>query len=182
MSQLKQKASVLLRKSLRGALSTFFLCPIDNKLVFIDSMFGKAVSDNAKYYIKYVTEHDKSNLKFIWGIEDGVSHEPMDRVTFIKYKSPKWFYYHSIAKVVLYSHHLYNYMPLRKGQYNILMWHAGGAYKRIGAGTASNSETERRLHKLRNSYINDPSVVFLSSSDYFTKYNIKEVYGFTCRI
>ena len=182
MSQLKQKASVLLRKSLRGALSTFFLCPIDNKLVFIDSMFGKAVSDNAKYYIKYVTEHDKSNLKFIWGIEDGVSHEPMDRVTFIKYKSPKWFYYHSIAKVVLYSHHLYNYMPLRKGQYNILMWHAGGAYKRIGAGTASNSETERRLHKLRNSYINDPSVVFLSSSDYFTKYNIKEVYGFTGRI
>ena len=182
MNLLKQKASVLLRKTIRGGLRTFFAFPIDDRLVFIDSMFGKAVSDNAKYYVKYAAENDKSDLRFIWGIEDGVPHEPMDRVTFIRYKSPKWFYYHSIAKVVLYSHHLYNYMPLRKGQYNVLMWHAGGAYKRIGAGTASNSDTERRLHKLRNTYINDPGVVFLSSSDYFTRYNIKEVYGFTGRV
>ena len=182
MSEIKQKASVMLRKSIRGLLSTFFLFPMDDKLVFIDSMFGRAVSDSAKYYIEYVIANDRSDTRYIWGLKDGVPHEPMERVTFIKYKSPKWFYYHAIAKVVLQSHHLYNYMPFRKGQYNVLFWHAGGAYKRIGASVASNNEKQKRLHELRNSYINDPSVIFLSSSDYFTKYNIEEVYHFTGRI
>ena len=182
MSEIKQKASVMLRKSIRGLLSTFFLFPMDDKLVFIDSMFGKAVSDSAKYYIEYVIANDRSDTRYIWGLKDGVPHEPMERVTFIKYKSPKWFYYHAIAKVVLQSHHLYNYMPFRKGQYNVLFWHAGGAYKRIGAGVAGNSEKDRRLHEYRNRYINQPGVIFLSSSELFTKYNIREVYRFTGRI
>ena len=68
MSEIKQKASVMLRKSIRGLLSTFFLFPMDDKLVFIDSMFGKAVSDSAKYYIEYVIANDRSDTRYIWGL------------------------------------------------------------------------------------------------------------------
>ncbi len=174
--------SVLIRETLRLLFRIFFLFPLKKDTVLVDSMFGKGVSDNAGAYVRQQAGQGKPGRKIIWGLQDPGAQPEIPGVRFVKYGSVKWFYYHSTAKVILYSHHLYNYLPMRKGQYHVMMWHAGGAYKRIGAGVAGNSEKDRRLHEYRNRYINEPGVIFLSSSELFTKYNIREVYRFTGRI
>lgn len=168
---------LLSRIVIRGILKILFIFPIKKDVVLIDSMFGKGVSDNAKYYLQYADNFD-DNLKYVWAVRDIRKYKKASnsKVRFIKYQSVLWFYYHAVAGIVLYSHYLYNYLPLRKYQKSIIMWHAGGAYKRIGSSSSSNSRGKVLLHKYRNRYINDSSVVFLSSSDLFTKYNIEEVY------
>ena len=141
------------------------------------------MTDNGKYYLEYALQKGaEDGTRYVWGLRKPKEEPERDRVRYVKYKGAAWFWYHARAKTILYSHHLYNYLPLRKGQNNIFMWHAGGAYKRIGQNVAGNTEKERQLHRYRNTVINHEGNIFLSSSEGFTKYNILETYGFTGRI
>ena len=176
------KIALIVRNSIKVVMRLLFVFPIKKNTVLIDSMFGKGISDNAKYYINYINSIDDKNIRYVWGLVNPKGQPAVNNVRFIRYKSVLWFYYRATAKVILYSHHLYNYLPIRKGQYNVLMWHAGGAYKRIGINVAANTTKEIELHRYRNRYINAPQNIFISSSDYFTKYNIEEVYSFKGRI
>ncbi len=179
MSTVKYLARIIIRFMVR----CLFIFPINNKVILIDSMFGKGVSDNAKYFLQYALEQtDADRYRYIWAVNHPKEYTSTDVLRYIKYGSLIWYYYHAIAKIKIYSHYIYNYIPIRDRQYNIIMWHAGGAYKRIGASSSSASDAEKKLHAFRNEYINNPMVIFLSSSVVFTQYNIKEVYGFTGRI
>lgn len=182
MEGIRNTLSIRIRRGLQMILRVWYVFPMDRKTVLIDSMWGKNDADNAGYYLRYVAKQGGDGLRYIWGLQHPGTQEGIPGVRFIRYKSPKWFYFYARAGVILYSHHLYNYLPIRKGQHHILMWHAGGAYKRIGQGVAGNSSTDAALHRYRNRRINSPGIIFLSSSEAFTRYNIREVYDFRGRI
>ncbi len=176
---IKAYLNIGVRYILKFVLRIFFIFPIQKETIMFDSFFGKAYSDNAKYICEYICEHYPGKYKLIWGFKNPDNYGDICGLIPIKYRSLKWFYYHAVAKTVIYSHHVYNYLPIRKNQISIMTWHAGGAYKRIGEKVASNSRTNQMLHRFRNSYINQAVDIFVSSSDIFTKYNINEVYSYT---
>lgn len=181
MDRIRETISLAIRGLLRLVMRVWFVFPVRKNRVLVDSMWGKSLRDNAGYWMDWAREHGDGSLEVIWGVLDP-KKQAVPGAKMVRYRSVKWFYFRATAKVILYSHHLYNYLPLRKGQYHVMMWHAGGAYKRIGAGVKGNTETDRKLHEDRNRRINDPRVVFLSSSGTYTRFNIQEVYGFRGRI
>lgn len=168
---------IYIRKVISIILRIFFMFPISKNMIFFDSMFGKAYSDNGKYVTEYIKKHYPGEYRLVWGFVNP-SDVDVDEIVKVKYKSAKWFYFRFTAKVVIISHHIYNYMPIRKGQYCIMTWHAGGAYKRIGVSVKSNTAEEIKLHEYRNTYINKAVDCFVSSSEIFTRFNIKEVYAY----
>lgn len=175
---IKIYVEVILRQTIKMLVSVFKIFPIKENVILIDSMFGKSYSDNAKYIAEYLNVHYSGKYTMIWGFINPSEHGHISGVKAIKYRSLTWFYYHMVSKVVIYSHHIYNFLPYRKKQISIMTWHAGGAYKRIGTAVLSNTEKESKLHELRNKHINKIVTYFVSSSYIFTKYNIEEVYDY----
>ncbi len=175
---IKAYLNIGLRCILKMILKIFHIFPIQKETIMFDSFFGKNYADNAKYIFEYICTHYPRKYKLVWGFKNPEDYKEIQGLTPVKYWSLKWFYYHAVAKTVIYSHHIYNYLPIRKNQISIMTWHAGGAYKRIGENVVSNSRTNQMLHRFRNNYINKAVDLFVSSSDIFTKYNIKEVYSY----
>lgn len=176
---IKAYLNIGLRYILKLVLMIYHIFPIQKETIMFDSFFGKNYSDNAKYIFEYICSYYPGKYKLVWGFKNPDDYKGIRGLTPVKYRSLKWFYYHAVAKVVIYSHHIYNYLPIRKNQISIMTWHAGGAYKRIGENVVSNNRTNQMLHRFRNSYINKAVDLFVSSSEIFTKYNIDEVYSYT---
>lgn len=169
---------IAIRYIIKSMLKFLHVFPIQKNTIMFDSFFGQGYSDNAKYIYEYINNNYQGKYKLVWGLKCPEEYRALPGITPIKYQSFLWFYYHAVSKVVIYSHHVYNYMPIRKAQVSVMTWHAGGAYKRIGEKVVSNSKSNQMLHRLRNSYINKVVDIFVSSSEIFTKYNIEEVYSY----
>ncbi len=169
---------IAIRYIIKSMLKFLHVFPIQKNTIMFDSFFGQGYSDNAKYIYEYINNNYQGKYKLVWGFKCPEEYRALPGITPIKYQSFLWFYYHAVSKVVIYSHHVYNYMPIRKAQVSVMTWHAGGAYKRIGEKVVSNSKSNQMLHRLRNSYINKVVDIFVSSSEIFTKYNIEEVYSY----
>ena len=175
---IKAYISVIIRCLLKFILRILYIFPIQKETIMFDSFFGKNYSDNAKYIYEYINKNYPGKYKMVWGFRNPEQYKGFQGLIPIKYRSFKWFYYHAVSRTVIYSHHIYNYLPVRKNQISIMTWHAGGAYKRIGEGVASNTKMNQVLHRFRNGYINRAVDVFVSSSEIFTKFNIREVYSY----
>ena len=170
---------ILERMGIRLFARLFFLIPIKKNRILFEAFQGKRYAGNPRFISEYLEEHYPGQYELVWSFMD-VKDCPKDRkIRPVRIKSVRWFYYQATAKVVVSNFYPITVTPLRKNQYFIETWHAGGAYKRIGESVIGTSKGMRLLQKWSRDLEKKKISVFLSSSELFTRYNIVEAHDYT---
>lgn len=171
MDNLKIAIYVIIRTCMR----IFCIFPVKRNRIFFESYAGRSYSCNPKYLCEYIMAHDQGKYQLVWAFRQPKQAEAPARVKKIKKNSIRYFYYHMTSKVIVTNMTDAVYIPLRKSQRSINTWHAGGAYKKVGL---SYDKIQSKVSRWQNRSVCKETSYYLSSSDTFTKYNIKEAYGY----
>ncbi len=151
-----------------------FLFPVHKRRIFFSSYMGENITGNPKCIYDYLRTHYHDKLEYIWTYNGSPQDTDFDgEVKIVKEFSLKWFYYRATSHVVVDNCNPTFIVPRRSQQLIIQTWHAGGAYKKVG-GAASNIRFEKWVLYTTMSVSN----LFVSSSEEFTKKNIKEGYHY----
>jgi CDP-glycerol glycerophosphotransferase len=180
MGNLKDKLHIAIRKAVRRAVSCLFLLPMKKNRILMDSLEGRGYTDNPKYISEYLIKHYPGKFEIIWAFRHPEDYADIPGIRAIRYKSPAWLLAYVTSGTVIFNYNAQVYIPKRHGQLVVDTWHAGGAYKRTGLG---GPDSVSELSRWRNYEMPTKQIsVYLTSSDVFTKYNIKEAYAFKGKI
>ena len=167
----KERIKTLQIKIIRTFIRTLYFLPLKKNRIVFFSFRGNQYSCNPKSISEYVQVCYPGKYEIIWAFNNPKKYKYLERrgVRVVKYKSLKRILLQTTAKYSINNTGSYSWIPLRKGQYHINTWHAGGAYKRLQHD--SNADYNRRLTAEETS-------LMISSCKLFTKYNIREQFTF----
>lgn len=172
---LKDELNILIRKVVRSAFHVFYILPIKKNRILFESYYGKAYSCNPKYISEYLYNADKSKYELIWIFIEPEKYENIEGIKAVKRNSFGHFFYRFTTKIIISNMTDEVYFPKRKQQVVINTWHAGGAYKRVGL---SYEPTHSKATEWQDNILRNETSYYLSSSELFTKYNIREAYNY----
>jgi CDP-glycerol glycerophosphotransferase (TagB/SpsB family) len=127
-----------------------YLIPKKKNLIVFGGSRGKHIADNASYLFNYMKQVEKRyHVKVIWLTKDKLLENRYEKIYYIY--SLKGFYYLTISKAAVISHHLDDLIPnLLGGKIIFQVWH-GVPLKKIGYladGWNERSEIQNTLIKL----------------------------------
>lgn len=169
----KDKIKTLKIILVRCLIRLFYIFPINKKRVVFFSYYGKQYSCNPKAISDYLLTNNKGNYEIIWAFtnpEDYLFLEKKD-IKIVKYQSLKHIFLQATAKYTINNCGAFSWIPLRKNQFHINTWHAGGAYKRLTTGTSFN----RHLTAKETTHM-------ISGCKLFTKYNIMDCFDYKGKV
>ena len=166
-------------KLFRLGMRVFCIFSINSRRILFESYKGRSYSCNPKYICEYLNEYHTGKYELVWVFNEPDLYKDLPNIRVIKKNSLKYFYYHMTSRVIIVNMTDAVYIPRRKKQTVINTWHAGGAYKRVGL---SYETIQTPLMKWQNKMAGMETSWYISSSDYFTKYNIKEAYNYNGKI
>lgn len=110
-----------------------YIIPIKENRIFAHSFGGKQYSCNPRAFTEYVLEHYPSRYEIIWAFKEPKKWKYLEGkgIRIVKYNSFKRIVLEVTSKVSINNCGSYSWMPLRKKQYHVNTWHAGGAYKML---------------------------------------------------
>lgn len=169
---MKNSISTFLKKIVRYIINFFTrslyiimrIFPIDKtKIVFVN-YYGKGYGDNGKYIAESLID-SQNCLDLVWCVNDINDNDFPNEIRKVKYKSIRYIYEMSTAKVWIDNTRKNQPVLKRKGQYYIQTWHGGIALKQIEKDVQD---------KLSCSYVNDAKKdskladYFISNSSFCT--------------
>lgn len=147
-----------------------FIFPVKKNRVLFYSFSGKQYSDSPKYISDKLAK--EKDFDIIWAINNP---EKIKGVRAIKYGSLKHAFYSATSEFIITNTGPWKAIPKRKGQHIINTWHGGGAYKKTGI----DNPYKNKYEILFNKNLGQKGVdLFLSSSDFFTKYAIRGAFAY----
>ena len=167
-----------MRKAVKTAASAFRILPMRKDLIMFESYSGRSLWDSPRCVHDYLKEHYPGRFELVFAYRGKAPASA--KVKTVRYNSLRWIRLRLTAGALVTNSNPPTYLPSRKGQIVMNTWHAGGAYKKTGfASELYRAEgAEADLSTYRVSELNRQITVFLTSSDIFTKYNIREGYGY----
>lgn len=177
----KGKAEILIRKAARNALRIFWILPVQRRRVCFESYRGKSYNCNPKAISDYLREHFPGRYEIVWAFQNPQDFAELKKegIRVVRYQSAEWYRLCITAGTVIFNWNGLSYMPRRRNQLVINTWHAGGAYKRTGYGAICRDPLHEWLHTVNPT---EQIGVYLTSSELFTRYNIREAYHFGGKI
>lgn len=159
-----------LKKMLSAVLHSFYIFPIKKNRIVLQSFDGTAYSDSCKYVVEYIHKHCPDEYKLYWVSKSGECSGLPDykELEIVKKHTLKFCYLCLTANILLVNILPERYLPLRKKQNVINMWH-GMPYKLI---------TDTSTFKKGSSF--DVCSVCLSHNEFYTKevlHNTFKYYG-----
>ncbi|MDO4620013.1 MAG: CDP-glycerol glycerophosphotransferase family protein [Lachnospiraceae bacterium] len=178
-SDLSGRLQIGARDSVYYLLKLLQTLPMKKNSIVFEEYQGRSASCNPRAIYEYLRTNYPGRFSYVWAFKDPEAFREEfagTDVTLVRYGSFEWIRACVQAGTVIYNIGEASYIPRRKGQLTINTWHAGGAFKRVGLS----SEKESALHHWQHDIVpSRQTAVYLSSSDTFTKYNIREAYHFT---
>ena len=167
----KERIKRVAIRAVRGMIRVTYVLPVRDRRVFIYSYGGAQYACNPRAVSEYLVREHPGEYEVIWAFQDP------ERFAFLREQGIQLVQYRSLqrlicqvtAKYCINNSGGFSWNPRRKGQYHINTWHAGGAYKRLQHDAGA--DTNRRLTARETSHM-------ISSCALFTKYNIREQFGF----
>jgi CDP-glycerol glycerophosphotransferase len=159
----------------RVAIRVFYFLPIrENRIVFF-SFTGNQYSCNPKAISDYILRKAKGKYEIIWAFKDPekFSYLRKEGIRIVKYNSLERILLQTTAKYTVNNTGAYSWIPVRKNQIHVNTWHAGGAYKRLQSD--EHASYNRHLTAKETTHM-------LSSCEAFTKYNIREQFGYNGKV
>ncbi len=164
--------SIFLRVFLR---IVFCVLPIKKNRVLFVSYRGEQYSCNPKYISEKLNEIAGDKLEIGWGFHEPEKFGFLEKSGIIVLNDRKFrFILFALTSRVIVTNAYYKpHLPRRRGQYFILTWHGGGAYKRVGG-----MENLPRLYKAFVRFQQTGASLYLSSSEAFTRLTVRESFGY----
>ena len=103
--------------------------PIKKNKIAITNYFGQGYGDNAKYIVEELQKSGKK-LDIVWMVRNMDAKFPAG-VRAVKYMSPQYVYEMATARIWINNSRQLAFVRKRKGQFYIMTWHAGIAFKRV---------------------------------------------------
>lgn len=150
----------------RWIMKVFLIFPVQNNKVFCIVSSGKGYYDSPKYITERLLEYYPGKFQIVWAVEEpgSIKH---DGVKFIKTFSIRHLYHYSTAKVIIVNGGMPTYMPKRRKQCSICIWHGGGAYKK----TAIYSRYRLMLNEYKGRCLD----IYMSSCKRFSDFLIPDL-------
>ncbi len=147
------------KKMLRVFLHIFWLFPLKNNAIVVQSFDGTAYSDSCKYVVDYLHSTAQGKYKLYWVSKtDKCSDIPdYDELEIVKKHTLKFCFVSLTSKILLINILPERYLPLRKNQNVINIWH-GMPYKMI---------TDSSTFSKGSSF--DVCSICLSHNEFYTK-------------
>ncbi|WGE65245.1 CDP-glycerol glycerophosphotransferase family protein [Actinobacillus equuli] len=160
-----------LSKIISFSLLPLYLFPINKKKVLFISYGGAQYSCNPKYISEYLQYNYKGKYKLIWVFKNPEDFNFLDSsIEKVKYLSFMHFYHVITSQVCITNMGFNKFFFVRNSQRFIQTWHGGGAYKKSGK-TLDKNFFQYLLNRQHDDMVTD----FISSSQYFTDYFIRDL-------
>lgn len=153
----------------------FCIFPVKKNRIFFESYKGKSYSCNPKYISEFLGANYPGRFELVWVFINPDKELLPKGIKVVKKHSVRNFYYHMTAKVIISNMTDDVFIPKRRKQVHINTWHAGGAYKKVGL---SYEKTMSPLTVWQDNIVSKETSYYVSSSELFTKYNIREAYRY----
>lgn len=166
---MKELIKLLGTNLIKILLLPLYLLPLNPKRIVFISYSGLQYSCNPKYISEYIEKNGQEYYELIWVFVEPSKFSLSKNIKKVKYLSLMYFYYVITSKFCISNTGFNRFFIIRKNQRFVQTWHGGGAYKR----RALNEEKTKLQIVLDNQH--DRMITdFLSTSEYFTKYFIKD--------
>ena len=127
---MKESTKDLLKTSTMTALYyAMRVFPIKRNKVAVSCYFGKGYGDNPKYIVEELRKQDKY-YDIVWQVKDLKEEFPPD-IRKVKYNSVRSVYEMATARVWIDNCRKPVFVRKRRGQYYIMTWHSGIAFKKV---------------------------------------------------
>ncbi|MGU7966186.1 CDP-glycerol glycerophosphotransferase family protein [Streptococcus suis] len=175
MGNFSDYCNISIRVLIRNIFKIFYLFPVKTNRIMFKSFFGKTYTCNPKYIAEYINDKFNGEYELLFVLDNPEKQTVPSGIRVIKNKSLLFFFYRFTSKVIISNMTDEVYLPKRKSQIFIQTWHAGGAYKKVAN---SYRETQTLATRWQNKIVANETDYYLSSSELFTKYNIREAYSY----
>lgn len=120
------------KKLLLALLHIFWIFPINKRAIVVQSFDGRAYSDSCKYVIEYFRNNSIDDYTFYWVSKTNTCDDLPDdkRIKIVKKHSLKFCFVCLTSKIIVVNILPERYLPLRKSQKVIDIWH-GMPYKKL---------------------------------------------------
>lgn len=154
---------------IKVALLPLYLFPVKPKRIILMSYSGLQYSCNPKYISEFIDNNYSGVYELIWVFTEPNKFSLGKNIRKVKYLSLTYFYYVITSKYCISNTGFNRFFIIRKTQRFVQTWHGGGAYKRRFL-----NEDKTKLQIILDSQHDNMITDFLSTSEYFTKYFIKD--------
>lgn len=168
-----ERVHIIILAFLRALVRVLYFIPICQKRIMFSSYLGESYSCNPKYLSEYIQSNFPGEYEIIWAFKDTNKFLKLKGVKCIRYKSFKWLFFHITSKVIIVNNGAV-WIPRRKGQLIIDTWHGGGCYKRVAFDNKNSSRLANYRTKISSKEVN----LYLSSSQYFSHYVVRDSFLF----
>lgn len=158
--------------AIRFLTKILYILPIKKNRILFYSFSGKKYTCSPKYIYEYININYNKDFEMIWAL-----NKPNDypNLKCVKYGSLKHLIIEATSKFIITNTGPFKAVSSRKGQIIINTWHGGGAYKKTGM----DNPYKNKYQYLYNKNLGQNGVnLFLSSSNFFTKYAIRNAFGY----
>ncbi|MCI8372596.1 MAG: hypothetical protein HFH28_11715 [Clostridiaceae bacterium] len=163
---MKQMLKEIVTHLLRIFLRLFRIVKLKNNRIVFEAYDGKNYSCNPRYISEYLNQEYPDLFQKYWVYQNKPFDIQDHNVLQIKRNSLNYCYYMLTSKIIIVNSGIPRYLPFRTKQIIINTWHGGGAYKKNFVSAAN--------QQLYNKQITH----FISSSELFETYVIRESFGF----
>lgn len=132
----------------------FYICEIfkleNNKIIFIEGTRENFTGNCEAIYKKI---KDKSNYKFILIQLYQSKKVKFNNIKQYNFLNPISIYHIATSKYWISNEGFFNFLPKRKEQLNIQLWHGAGAFKKVGYSQEKNIKGKYEYYKEKNKTI-----------------------------
>ncbi len=155
----------LIKVIIRNLLKIFWIFPVNQKKIYLQSFTGLKITCNPLYIFNYLYEIH-SEYKYVW-LVNKIPEEKKKNVVYVKIGTVRWIYEILTSKVLITNDGFFSYLPYRRKTVLIETWHGGGAYKRVGAALTTEKNDVNDFKSLL--YMAKHLDYFISSSKKFSE-------------
>lgn len=154
---------------IKVVLLPLYLFPVNPKRIVFMSYSGLQYSCNPKYISEFIDNNYSGVYELIWVFTEPNKFLLNKNIKKVKYLSFMYFYYVITSKYCISNTGFNRFFIIRNTQHFVQTWHGGGAYKR-----RSLNKDKTKLQIVLDNQHDKMITDFLSTSEYFTKYFIKD--------
>lgn len=166
---MKDLIKLIITTLIRIILLPLYLLPINSKRIVFMSYSGLQYSCNPKYISEFIEKNNYAQYELIWVFSEPEKFLLSKNIKKVRYLSFMYFYYVITSQFCISNTGFNRFFIIRNGQRFVQTWHGGGAYKR-----RSLNENKTKVQAILDAQHDNMITDFLSTSEYFTKYFIKD--------
>lgn len=166
---MKDLIKLITNTLIKITLLPLYLLPMNSKRILFMSYSGLQYSCNPKYISEFIEKNNHNQYELIWVFSEPEKFSLSKNIKKVKYLSFMYFYYVITSQFCISNTGFNRFFIIRKSQRFVQTWHGGGAYKRRFLNK-DKTKLQIMLDNQHDKMITD----FLSTSEYFTKYFIKD--------